>query len=70
MLIRYWSDLVCKTVGLETTPCDQKLEYTENSVKMDDVRMYREAVGSLIYLTMCTRPDLKLCGKQIITVLR
>lgn len=40
------------------TPCDQKLCYTEDAVKMKDVNMYREAVGSLIYLTTFTHPYL------------
>lgn len=30
------------------TPCDQKLSYTEDAIKMSDVKMYRETVGSLI----------------------
>jgi len=47
------------------TPCDQKLDYTENAVKMDDVRMYREAVGSLIYLATCTRPDLSFVVSKL-----
>lgn len=40
------------------TPCEQKLDYSEDAPKMLDVRKYREVVGSLIYLATCTRPDL------------
>ena len=43
---------------IRETPCDQKLDYSEDAPKMSDVKKYREAVGSLIYLTTCTHPDL------------
>lgn len=39
------------------TPCKSKLEYSENAVKLEDPRMHREAVVSLIYLATYTRPD-------------
>lgn len=40
------------------TPCEAKLEYSEDSEKLTNPREYREAVGSLLYLSTCTRPDL------------
>ena len=31
------------------TPCEQNLNYTDDAVPMEDVRKYREAVGSPVY---------------------
>ena len=41
-----------------STPCELKLNYTAGDEKLSHPRKYREAVGSLIYQTSCTRPDL------------
>ena len=42
-------------------PCDinaAKIDHIEDSQILDDIRGYREIVGSLIYLMTCTRPDI------------
>ena len=39
------------------TECEAKLDYTENAEKMIHSMKYSEAVGSLIYLSTCSRPD-------------
>ena len=30
----------------------------ENDVDFEDINMYREIIGSLIYIMTCTRPDI------------
>ena len=47
------------------TPCEAKLEYTEDAEKMTDPRRFREAVGSLIYLSTCTRPDISFVVSRL-----
>lgn len=47
-----------------TTPCELKCDLTENDSDLIDPRTYREVVGSLIYLMICTRPDISyIIGK-------
>jgi hypothetical protein len=41
----------CRT---RETPCDQKIDYSEDAPEMADVKKYREVAGSLIYLATCT----------------
>lgn len=38
--------------------CEPKRDYTNSAKSMSNVRKYREAVGSLVRWSMCTRPDL------------
>ena len=52
-LIKFQMDK-CKP---RTTPCELA-GYTENDAPFDNITLYREMVGSLIYATTCTRPDL------------
>lgn len=47
------------------TPCEAKLEYMEDAEKMTVPRRFREAVGSLIYLSTCTRPDISFVVSKL-----
>lgn len=47
------------------TPSESKLVFSENADQMKDARKYREAVGSLIYLSTCTRPDLSFVVSKL-----
>ena len=49
-------------------PCDYStvnLDFDENSTSLNDAGLYREIVGSLIYLMTCSRPDLS----YVVTIL-
>jgi hypothetical protein len=39
-------------------PMETSIDLTASSTPLEDVQKYQEVVGSLIYLTTCTRPDL------------
>lgn len=62
---KYWKGLICSTVNPRATPCEQKLDYSDDAEEMSDVTKYREAVGSLIYMATCTRPDLSFVVSKL-----
>lgn len=47
-----------------STHLDQKIHYTDSADMMIDVRKYGEAVGSLIYLAVCS-PDLSFVVSKL-----
>lgn len=47
------------------TLCEAKLDYTENAERMINPRKYRSALGSLIYLSVCTRPDISFVVSKL-----
>ena len=53
-LIKFQMDK-CKP---RTTPCELAGYTDENAAPFENITLYREMVGSLIYATTCTRPDL------------
>ena len=64
MLEKSWKGSTCRIVNLDQHR-EQKLNYTDDAALMSDVSRYREAVGSLIYLTVCARPDLSVIVSKL-----
>lgn len=50
---------------LHETPCESKLEYTDGAKKLEKPRVYRKAVGRLMYLETCTGPDLSFVVSKL-----
>ena len=48
----------CHPKSLPCDPSTTKIDFNEESTLLDEPRLFREIVGSLIYLMMCTRPDI------------
>ena len=59
--VQYLTDILHRynmsSIRVRRTPCEQNLSVYESEEFVTDP-MYREAVGSLVYAMVCTRPDL------------
>ena len=42
----------------QKTPCEMKLQFSEQALPFEDNSLYREVIGNLIYLMTSTRPDI------------
>jgi len=54
----------CKSVDTPVVPDNKKIDYT-NAKKFEDVTLYRQAIGSLNYLSNGTRPDISYAVSKI-----
>ena len=41
-----------------STPCEMDIKKTGDEVDLTDSKLYREIIGSLIYIMVATRPDI------------